>query len=246
MLSPTRRRRKADRRRIIGVDVPSCLYGPGAGLGAVGRDALVVVHVSFILVVSFAPDFLTVAGHSQTDAGAVVSIATWLTVIMGPVGGLLAERSGRPGIILAVSLTGFGAAVAAMTVWDAPIPLFANMGIIGGLAPGIIMALPARVVRSEVLAPARGLFYLLLRRHGPVTGGGWLDPRRHRPGRRTAAVRRRHFIRGTSHISRFRSVGAELTSGPIGSHLSWTSIFFEHFGWPISDPVCYASDQLVC
>ncbi len=159
MLSATRRRRKADRRRIIGVDVPSWLYGPGAGLGAVGRDALVVVHVSFILVVSFAPDFLTVAGHSQTDAGAVVSIATWLTAIMGPVGGLLAERSGRPGMILAVSLTGFGAAVAAMTVWDAPIPLFAIMGIIGGLAPGIIMALPARVVRSEVLAPAMGLYF---------------------------------------------------------------------------------------
>ena len=31
-------------------------------------------NVSFILVVSFAPDFLTAAGHSQTDAGAVVSI----------------------------------------------------------------------------------------------------------------------------------------------------------------------------
>lgn len=137
-------------------------------LGFTGRELALVLlagtlwslfNVSFILVVSFAPDFLTAAGHSQTDAGAVVSIATWLTVIMGPVGGLLAERSGRPGMILAVSLTRFGAAVAAMTVWDAPIPSFAIMGIIGGLAPGIIMALPARVVRSEVLAPAMGLYF---------------------------------------------------------------------------------------
>ena len=93
-------------------------------LGFTGRGLALVLlagtlwslfNVSFILVVSFAPDFLTAAGHSQTDAGAVVSIATWLTVIMGPVGGLLAERSGRPGMILAVSLTRFGAAVAAMT-----------------------------------------------------------------------------------------------------------------------------------
>lgn len=46
-----------------------------------------------------------------------------------------------------------------MTVWDAPVLLFAIMGIFGGLAPGIIMALPARAVRAEVLAPAIGLYF---------------------------------------------------------------------------------------
>jgi hypothetical protein len=91
-----------------------------------------------------------------------------------------------------------------MMVWDAPIPLFTITGIFGGLAPGIIMVLPARVVRSEVLVPAMGLYLPAITPAWPVTGGGWLDLRRRRPGRRTAAVRRRHFIRGTSHISRFR------------------------------------------
>lgn len=137
-------------------------------LGFTGRELTLVLlagtlwplfNVGFILMVSFAPDYLAAAGHSRAYAGFVVSIATWCTIVMGPMGGFLAERSGRPGMILTVSLVGLGAAVGWVTVWDAPVLLFAIMGIFGGLAPGIIMALPARAVREEVLAPAIGLYF---------------------------------------------------------------------------------------
>ena len=116
-------------------------------------------NVGFIVVVSFAPDFLTAAGRSVADAGAVASIATWLALISVPLGGFLAERSGRPNVVLALSLSAYGAVIAALTVWDAPILLFVIMGLVNGVPAGIIMALPARAVRAEVLAQAMGLYF---------------------------------------------------------------------------------------
>lgn len=116
-------------------------------------------NVGFIVVVSFAPDFLTAAGRSVAEAGAIVSIAIWLMLVSAPLGGFLAERSGRSNMALALSLAAYGAVIAALTVWDAPILLFVIMGVVGGVPAGIIMALPARAVRAEVLAPAMGLYF---------------------------------------------------------------------------------------
>ncbi len=116
-------------------------------------------NVGFIVVVSFAPDFLTAAGRSVGDAGAIVSMATWLMLISVPLGGFLAERSGRPNLTLVSSLAAYGAVTAALTIWDAPILLFVIVGVMGGVPAGIIMALPARAVRAEVRAPAMGLYF---------------------------------------------------------------------------------------
>lgn len=137
-------------------------------LGLTGRELALILlagtvwsfyNVGFILVVSFAPDFLIAAGRSVADAGAVASIATWLALISVPLGGFLAERSGRPNLALACSLLAYGAVIAALTVWNAPILLFVIMGVVNGVPAGIIMALPARAVRAEVLAPSMGLYF---------------------------------------------------------------------------------------
>ena len=116
-------------------------------------------NVGFIVLVSFAPDYLTDAGSSVGEAGAIASISTWLALLSVPLGGFLAERSGRPNLVLAASLAGFAAAVAAVTVWDAPIVVFVILGVVNGVPAGIIMALPARAVRPESLAQAMGLYF---------------------------------------------------------------------------------------
>lgn len=137
-------------------------------LGLTGREIAMTLlagavwcffNVGFILMVSFAPDYLTSTGLSVADAGAIVSIATWLTLISVPLGGFLAEKSGRPDSALAISLAAYAAVTVALTVWDFPIVLFAVIGIIGGVPAGIIMTLPARAVRAEALAPAMGLYF---------------------------------------------------------------------------------------
>lgn len=137
-------------------------------LGLTGRELALTLlagavwslyNVGFIVVVSFAPDFLTAAGRSMADAGAVASIATWLALVSVPLGGFLAERSGRPNAALALSLAAYAAVIAALTVWDAPVLLFVIMGVVNGVPAGIIMALPARAVRAEVLAPSMGLYF---------------------------------------------------------------------------------------
>ncbi|MFP6707454.1 MAG: hypothetical protein VCE75_15750, partial [Alphaproteobacteria bacterium] len=70
----------------VGIGLGLLTLGPFASmfrLGFTGRELALVLlagtlwslfNVSFILVASFVPDILTAAGHSQTDAGAVVSI----------------------------------------------------------------------------------------------------------------------------------------------------------------------------
>ena len=137
-------------------------------LGLTGRELALVLcagmvwsqfNVGFILLITFSPDYLMAGGLSLVNAGAIVSIALWLTIVMAPVGGFMAQKSGRPNLILGLSLAAIGPAVAAVTMWDAPVLLFVIAGLLGGLPPGIIMALPARAVRGEVLAPAMGLYF---------------------------------------------------------------------------------------
>jgi predicted MFS family arabinose efflux permease len=116
-------------------------------------------NVGFIVVISFAPDFLRGLGLSPAAAGARASVFVWMTLITVPLGGFLAERSGRPDTMLALSMVLFAAAAAAIPAWDGPVALFVALGVVGGVPAGIIMALPARAVRAAVLAPAMGLYY---------------------------------------------------------------------------------------
>lgn len=116
-------------------------------------------NVGFIVVISFAPDYLVALGLPPTAADARASVFVWTTLATVPLGGFLAERSGRPDTMLALALLLFAAAVGGLVAWDGPVALFVALGVVGGVPAGIIMALPARAVRAEVLAPAMGLYF---------------------------------------------------------------------------------------
>jgi predicted MFS family arabinose efflux permease len=115
-------------------------------------------NVGFILLVSFSPEFLIDVGYSASEAGAIASIATWLALISVPLGGYLAERSGRPDVILVVSLLAFSAAMASISA-ESSFVVFVILGIVNGIPAGIIMSLPGRAVRPEALGPAMGLYF---------------------------------------------------------------------------------------
>src|SRR5207249_9957801 len=53
-------------------------------------------NASLVAVVAFGPAMLVARGVSLGDAGFIVSLAIWVTILSVPLGGVLTDRLGRP------------------------------------------------------------------------------------------------------------------------------------------------------
>lgn len=118
-------------------------------------------NIAFILTLSFAPVYLLSQGLTLAAAGAIVSLASWLVIPALPLGAWLAERIGRPVATIVVT---FGAI--AVLIWMIPLtnlylPIFALIGIIFGPAGGLVMALPAQVLKPANRAVGMGIFFTI-------------------------------------------------------------------------------------
>jgi predicted MFS family arabinose efflux permease len=116
-------------------------------------------NVSFAILPGFAPDFLISSGYALVAAGALVSVVTWLLILSVPLGGALAERLGRPNLVLLVCFPATGLALFLLPTWPHPLPVLVALGLLYGPPPGIIAALPVEVLRPENRAPGMGLFH---------------------------------------------------------------------------------------
>ena len=150
----------------------------GAGGGEAGRPRLNVparvwalavsagigyalLNASVIVVASFAPSFLMSGGASVSAAGLITGAALWISIASVPLGGLVADRVNRPRLLITIGcLLAAGGMVC--IAW-APMPAvwMVVTGILLGLPPSIMMALLPRAVRTEHLATALGVFYVL-------------------------------------------------------------------------------------
>jgi MFS family permease len=103
-----------------------------------------------------------------------VSIVLWLSAISVPFGGMLADRTGRPGLVL-VGGTLAGAVLLLAAAHGAPVvPTFILLGLICGLPAGAIMGLPLSVLPPESRAFGMGVYYAvyyLVMMAGPVCAG---------------------------------------------------------------------------
>ena len=59
-------------------------------------------NASLVAVIAFGPGMLMARGLSLGDAGFVVSLAIWVTILSVPLGGLLTDRLGRPNLLIVV------------------------------------------------------------------------------------------------------------------------------------------------
>jgi MFS family permease len=133
-----------------------------------------VFNIAFAMIFSFGPTMLVEHGWSMAAAGSIISVVLWLAAVSVPFGGFLADRSGRPSLVLAA-----GCIVAAMLLLALPrsnavIPIVVALGMISGLPAGPAMSLPARVLRPETRAIGMGIFYTLYygtMMVGPVIAG---------------------------------------------------------------------------
>lgn len=126
------------------------------------------------MVFGFGTAMLTERGWNLTAAGSAISLVLWLVGLSVPLGGIVADRTGRH---TAVMLGGF-ALFAAMLVIAARtefvILWFAALGLVSGISAGPIMSLPARVLGSEARAAGMGIYFTIFYAMvvaGPIAAG---------------------------------------------------------------------------
>lgn len=116
-------------------------------------------NASYIIVISFAPDYLTMLGFSAVGAGLLMSGITWLLVPGVPLLGALAQRIGRPSLVMSIAFAVSAAAALAIPILQAPIPLFVILGVAFSMPAGVIMALPGMLLRPESRSVGTGIFF---------------------------------------------------------------------------------------
>jgi cyanate permease len=135
-----------------------------------------IVNGAFSITFGFAPTFLAANGLSLTTVGLVVGLSTWLVVASGYIGGIVAQRWNHPTMLMVASVLAWAACLIAVPLTQAA-PALIAAGALMGLPVGVIMALPAQVLRSENRAVGMGFFYLWLYvGHGCMPPlAGWLQ-----------------------------------------------------------------------
>jgi MFS family permease len=178
---------------LIGVAIVllAASYHPPANAAAVAatsasldRNAAIAVitaglvwglyNVGFAVIFSFGPSMLVERGWSIAAAGSTISIVLWLAVLSVPLGGLLADRTGRPELILVAGCILFAMLMLALPRGTAVVLTVVGLGLISGQPAGPILSLPARVLRPETRAIGMGIFYTLYYAAmmlGPVVAG---------------------------------------------------------------------------
>jgi len=136
-----------DRNALMAVIVAGLIWG--------------LFNVGFATVFSFGPSMLADRGWSAAAAGSITSIVLWLAVVSVPLGGLLADRSGRPNLILIGGCVVGALAMIALARSDSVLLIVTIYGVIIGLPAGPIMSLPARVLRPQTRSLGMGVFYTL-------------------------------------------------------------------------------------
>lgn len=133
---------------------------PLAGVFSAGL-VWALYNVAIGMVFGFGPAMLTARGWSVEGAGAATSAALWALAATAPLGGVLADRTGRRDLVIATGLLCFGALLPLAARVDGGPLLFVALGLFAGLSAGPIMALPAAALPPALRAPGMGLFYTI-------------------------------------------------------------------------------------
>jgi MFS family permease len=133
-------------------------------------------NTALSMVFSFGPAFLTQEGYSLTNAGSLTSLFMVIFAIALPVGGIIADRTGRKDVIILISLLSFAALMPiAVFMPSSAFVLFCILGVLFALGAGPTMTLPAEVLSPQSRAIGMGVFftiYYALMMFGPRVGGG--------------------------------------------------------------------------
>jgi len=157
---------------VLGYRVPRAAPPPAAGGARVPLPVVAIClaggiwalyNAALAMVFSFGPAMLAARGWPMASGRATTSLVLWLVAVSVPLGGLVADRTGRHNAVLAGGLAGF-ALLLAVTPYlpDALLPAgFALMGFLAGLPAGPVMGLPSQVLGPQTRALGMGIFFTL-------------------------------------------------------------------------------------
>jgi MFS family permease len=118
-------------------------------------------NAAVAMVFSFGTSMLAERGWSPTAASSATSLVLWLVTLSVPLGGFIADRTGRNDSVLLSGCLGTAVLLVLAARTDAVIPAFIALGLVSGIAAGPIMSLPVRVLPPETRAVGMGLFFTL-------------------------------------------------------------------------------------
>lgn len=116
-------------------------------------------NAGLAMIFGFGPLMLSERGWSIAQASSATSIVMWLVAVSVPLGGVLADRTGRPLTVLAGGLVAFALTLVLAARVDAVLAAFIVLGLVSGLPAGPIMSLPSRVLAPQSRAIGMGLFF---------------------------------------------------------------------------------------
>jgi MFS family permease len=116
-------------------------------------------NASLVAIIAFGPGLLIARGASIRDAGFVVSLAVWITMLSVPLGGIVSDRLGRPNVLIVAGSLVAAGVIALLPAMPHGALGFCLVGLAIGLPPGPIMALLPRALPPEHVTAAFGVYY---------------------------------------------------------------------------------------
>jgi MFS family permease len=152
---------------LLGRDAPGAGAGPARaalrgrelGLSVSAGFAWGCFNASLVAIIAFGPGLLIARGAALGDAGRVVSLAIWLTMLSVPLGGLLTDRLQRPTLLIVTGSLVAAATMLLIPVFAHAVLAFCLVGLAIGAPPGGLMALLPKALPPDRLATGFGVFY---------------------------------------------------------------------------------------
>ena len=135
-------------------------------------------NAGYVVFLSFTPIWLTENSYSTLQAASTTSSASWAMLFSIVAGGLVADRTGKPELVLYACVTVAVISTLALYWTNYALPASILFGLIGAAPAGIIMALASEAIQPQNRALGMGVFfslYFLLVAPAPVIAGWLVD-----------------------------------------------------------------------
>lgn len=123
--------------------------GPSLRSVLIAGSAWGCFNLSLIILLGFGASLLALRGMSMQDAATVTSVPLWIAIFSIPVAGYWLQRSARPRLLADLSYLAAGLALLAIYLDAWPVVACIVFGLALGAGPGVLTAMPSRVLRPE-------------------------------------------------------------------------------------------------